>query len=74
MVTGLTCYSRHLTHLFEEVGVDVTKENKRDIDRRIHELLGVDYKDCSKTWKAVKQRIADDEAEFVSALGKALSD
>jgi hypothetical protein len=62
-----------MTRFFEEIGVEVTKENKRDTDRQIHELLGVDYKDCSTTWKAVKQRIADDEAGFVSSLKKALS-
>ncbi len=73
MVSDLTCYLRHITRLFEKIGVEVTKENKREIDRQIHELLGVDYKDCSTTWKAVKQRIEHDEAEFVSSLKKALS-
>ena len=73
-MTNVTCYFRHIRRLFEEIDVEVTKENKRDIDRQIHELLGVDYKDCSTTWKAVKQRIADDEVGFVSALRKALSD
>ena len=62
-----------MTRLFDEIGVEVTKENKRDIDRQIHELLGVNYKDCSTTWKAVKQRIADDEAAFVSSLKRRLS-
>ncbi|MFX1602673.1 MAG: hypothetical protein ACFFCK_04250 [Promethearchaeota archaeon] len=69
----MTCYFRHMKRLFEEIDVEVTKENKRDIDRQIHELLGVDYKDCPMTWRAVKQRIEDDEAEFVSSLKKALS-
>ena len=69
----MTCYFRHIKRLFEEIDVEVTKENKRDIDRQIHEMLGVDYKDCSTTWKTVKQRMADDEAGFVSALRKALS-
>lgn len=73
MVTDLTCYFRHIKRLFEEIGVEVTKENKRDIDRMIHELLGVGYKDCSTTWKAVKQRIAEDEAGFVSSLKKTIS-
>jgi len=73
VVSDLTCYLRNITRLFEKIGVEVTKENRREIDRQIHELLGVDYKDCSTTWKAVKQRIEDDEAEFVSSLKKALS-
>ncbi|MFQ5832260.1 MAG: hypothetical protein ACE5H4_06145 [Candidatus Thorarchaeota archaeon] len=53
--------------------MEVTKENKRDIDRRIHELVGVDYKDCPKAWKAVKQRMAEDEDGFVSSLRNVLS-
>lgn len=73
VVNDLTCYFRHITRLLEEIGVEVTKENKSGIDRQIHELLGVDYKDCSTTWKAVKQRIAEDEAGFVFSLKKALS-
>jgi len=73
VVSEMTCYFRHITRLLEEIGVEVTKENKRDIDRQIHELLGVDYKDCSTTWKAVKQRIAEDEQGFVSSIKKTLS-
>ncbi|MFX1416686.1 MAG: hypothetical protein ACFFC0_07725 [Promethearchaeota archaeon] len=69
----MTCYFRHITRLLEDIGVEVTKENKSGIDRQIHELLGVDYKNCSTTWKAVKQRIAEDEAGFVFSLKKALS-
>jgi hypothetical protein len=61
-----------MKHLFEEIGIELTKENKRDIDRQIHEMLGVDYKDCPTAWKAVKQRIAEDEAGFVASLKKAL--
>jgi hypothetical protein len=73
VVSDLTCYFRHIKSLFEEIGVEVTKENKRDIDRMIHELLNVEYKDCSTTWKTVKQRMADDEAGFVSSLKEVLS-
>lgn len=73
LVIDLTCYFRHIGRLLEDIGVEVTKENKRDIDRRIHELVGVDYKDCPKAWKAVKQRMAEDEDGFVSSLRNVLS-
>ena len=58
--------------IFTEIGVEVTKENKRGIDKKIHELLGVDYKNCSSTWKEIKKRIADDESAFMTSLDGAL--
>jgi hypothetical protein len=54
--------------IFTEIGVEVTKENKRDIDKKIHELLGVDYKNCSSTWKEIKKRITEDESAFMTSL------
>jgi hypothetical protein len=45
-----------MKQIFVEIGVDVTPENKRDIDKQIHKLLGVNYKNCSETWKELKKR------------------
>ena len=68
----MTCYFRHMKGIFTEIGVEVTKENKRGIDKKIHELLGVDYKNCSSTWKEIKKRITDDESAFMTSLDGAL--
>jgi len=38
------------------------------VDKVIHEIVGVDYKNCPATWKEVKKRIADDKEAFVSQL------
>jgi len=64
----VTCYFRHLQQVFEKAGVEVTSENKREIDRVIHGIVGVDYKNCPAAWKEVKKRIAEDEEGFVSKL------
>lgn len=53
----MSCYFRHMRDVFEEAGVEVTKENKKEIDRIIHEMVDVEYKNCSPTWKEVKQQI-----------------
>lgn len=68
----MTCYFRHFKKYLEEMSVEVTKENKREIDKLIHDFLGVKYKDCSTTWKEIKKRLAEDEAKFISNLKKAL--
>ena len=37
----MTCYIRHLRPILEKSGIEVTSENRREIDRIIHEIVGV---------------------------------
>lgn len=67
----MTCYFRHLKEVFNKAGIDVTPQNKQQIDRIIHGIVGVDYKNCPATWRQVKNRLADDEAGFVAVLKSA---
>jgi len=69
----MTCYFRHLNNVFDKAGVTVTKENKKDVDRAIHSIVGIEYKNCSATWKEVKKRIAEDEESFVNTLKSELT-
>jgi len=69
----MTCYFRHLQDVFKKAGINVTSENKREIDRVIHGIVGVGYKNCSAAWREVKKRIAEDEEGFVSKLKEALT-
>jgi hypothetical protein len=71
----MSCYFRHMKDVLEEAGVEVTKENKKEIDKVIHGLVEVEYKDCSPAWKAVKETIKTDEKarkRFVKRLQGAL--
>jgi len=69
----MTCYFRHLQDVFRKAGIDVTSENKREIDRVIHGIAGVEYKNCPAAWREVKKRIAENEESFVSKLKEALT-
>lgn len=64
----MTCYFRHLQEIFKRADVNVTSQNKQDVDRIIHRIVGVKYKNCSAAWKEVKKRLAEDEAGFVLKL------
>jgi hypothetical protein len=64
----MTCYFRHLQLIFEKAGIKVTNENKKELDKIIHHMVKVEYKNCSATWKEVKKLIAEDEDAFVSRL------
>jgi ribosomal protein L17 len=64
----VTCYFRHLKEIFKKAGIEVTSENRHEIDRIIHKIVDVEYKNCPATWREVKKRIAEDETSFVSML------
>ncbi|MHB8763884.1 MAG: hypothetical protein ACYDA8_06045 [Deferrisomatales bacterium] len=58
----MSCYLRHLKDIFEESGIEVTPASKKEIDRLLHGLAGVEYKNCSPAWQAIKEQIRGDEA------------
>ena len=68
----MTCYFRHIKGIFEKAGIVVTKENKKSIDQAIHNLVNVEYKNCSRVWREVKQKLTANEDEFISDLKKLL--
>jgi molecular chaperone GrpE (heat shock protein) len=57
----MSCYLRHMKDILEEAGIEVTGDNKKEIDRTIHTLVEVEYKNCAPAWKAVKGHINKDE-------------
>jgi hypothetical protein len=56
----MTCYLRHLQEIFNDAGIEVTKDKKQELDKIIHEIARTKYKNCPVTWKEVKKRIAED--------------
>jgi len=71
----MSCYFRHMREILEEVGVEITEKNKKEVDRVIHRVVGVEYKNCSPTWTAVKEHIKKDvraRSRFVERLKKEL--
>lgn len=67
----MTCYFRHLDALLKSAGITVTSENRQKLDHLIHELVGVDYKNCPNAWRQVKERLKDDREGFVLQLKNA---
>jgi len=67
----MTCYFRHLEELFKKAGIEAISQNRQEIDRIIHDVVGVDYKNCPAAWKQVKNRLAQNEADFVTMLKEA---
>jgi hypothetical protein len=70
----MSCYFRHLKEIFAEAGVEVNADNRKDLDRAIHAILDVQYKDCPTTWKAIKAATASPEGRrrFIESLKTAL--
>jgi hypothetical protein len=61
-----------MKEVFAKAGVEITKENRKEIDRIIHSIVRVEYKNCSATWRAVKERLSEDENAFIAKLKSAL--
>ena len=71
----MSCYFRHMKDILEEIGINITPENKKEVDRIIHKIVEVEYKNCPPTWKAVKEEIKNDSekrARFVARLKQEL--
>lgn len=69
----MTCYFRHLKQTFEKAGIEINQENKTQIDKAIHTIVGVEYKNCPATGKEVRRRLAEDEEGFISKLKKTVN-
>jgi hypothetical protein len=56
--------------IFDEAGIKVTESNKKEIDKTIHKIVNVSYKNCPETWKEIKLGIADAQKrqEFIRKL------
>lgn len=72
----MSCYFRHMDEVFKELNLEITKENKKEIDKAIHKIVGVEYKNCPDAWKRVKEIIrGNDESEkkdFILKIKKEL--
>jgi hypothetical protein len=56
----MSCYFRHIGDIFAEAGIEVTPEKRKDVDRKIHAIVGVEYKDCPATWRKIKEMKAEE--------------
>jgi hypothetical protein len=54
--------------VFSKAGIKVTSENKREVDKIIQSIVGVEYKNCSATWREVKKKLAEDDEAFIGML------
>lgn len=71
----MSCYFRHLTEIFKKAGIKVTPENKKELDRIIHQLVKTEYKDCPKAWKNIKTDVMSNPVkieQFAVRLKKAV--
>jgi hypothetical protein len=64
----LTCYFRHMSAVFEKAGIEVTPENKKQLDQIIHNLAKTNYKNCPSTWREIKKLITSNEGDFAEKL------
>jgi hypothetical protein len=62
-----------MKELFEDIDIEVTKENRAKVDEVIHEMLSVDYPNCAAAWKMVRKKLEMDGPGFKERLKIALT-
>jgi hypothetical protein len=71
----MSCYFRHLKDIISETGIEITPENRKQVDQAIHHIMDVEYKQCPTTWKKLKEQVLNDtqkKKDFISKLKQAL--
>jgi hypothetical protein len=60
-VIELTCFVAHMDKkgFFEPLGIGVTRENAKDIEREIARTVGLEGRKCPEIWKETKLWLAD---------------
>jgi hypothetical protein len=71
----MSCYFRHLNEIFNEAGIVVTPNTRKQIDQAIHQVVGVTYKECPQAWKMLKQIMGDEQKrqDFIKKLQASIS-
>jgi hypothetical protein len=65
-VKSVTCYFRHLNSVFAQAGIEVTRENKKELGGIMQQITC--EIDCPAVWRQIKKRLAEDEAGFIAEL------
>ena len=55
----MTCYTRHLDDILKELKMEDTRENRKQLDRKIRFALKQENDDCPVVWKHVKEHLHD---------------
>lgn len=66
----MSCYFNQFKDLFAEAGIEVNKENKKALDKLIHQLVDVEYKNCSLTRRKLKELVTEKHQQIVAQLKK----
>jgi len=56
----MSCYIRHLSDVFEALGVEDHKDNRKIMDKSIRKLLKTD-EPCPDVWRKLKTILADEK-------------
>jgi hypothetical protein len=56
----MSCYTRHLSDVFETLRVENNKDNRKMMDQSIRKVLKTD-KPCPDVWRKLKTILADEK-------------
>ena len=57
-----------MKELLRDIEVEAIKENIKQVDEILHEMLSVDYPNCAATWKMLRKKLQYDSDGFKERL------
>ncbi|MDP2662985.1 MAG: hypothetical protein Q8R28_19900 [Dehalococcoidia bacterium] len=71
----MSCYTRHLSDLFAKAGLEPGRQNAKQADLCIQQILGKVGEGCPAVWKEIKSWLAspEKEAELIKGLREAFT-
>lgn len=64
----MSCYMRHMDWLLDELGLEVNKANRKEIDLALRKHLKMEKADCPEVWEKLKDLSEEEKLELAQKL------
>jgi len=71
----VSCYLRHMKDVFEALGLEYDKPNRKRVDAAVRQILSIPADEhCPEVWAAVKALPDDERTLLVGRIGESLAE
>ena len=66
----MSCYFRHMKDTLSQACIKVAPQNKKAVDQAYHQIVEVEYGNCSPAWKKLKEVFFSNEPKKQQVINK----
>lgn len=64
----MSCYMRHMDWLLDNLGLEVNKANRKDVDKALRKYLKMETAECPQIWEKLKDLTEEERLELTQKL------